>query len=87
MDPSQGGNNRLNDKPRDPWLRKQWEREYGAGKGDGRRPIDREKFDAEYDRIFGKCSLHAEHDENCIVCRRIRREQQLRSPDANPSGG
>lgn len=26
----------------------------GAGKGDGRRPTDREKFDAEHVRIFGK---------------------------------
>jgi hypothetical protein len=50
---SQGGNNRLNVPARDPWLRRMMQRSGGAGKGDQRRPVDKKKFDAEFDRIFG----------------------------------
>ncbi len=53
---SRGGNNRLNEKPKDPWLRRKWNEVHGAGKGDAPRSVDKEKFDAEYERIFGKKS-------------------------------
>lgn len=64
---------------RDPWLRRMTSGQ--AGKGDRPRPLDKAKFEEGYDRVFGKCSQHEQHDETCIVCRRIAREKRTRQDD------
>lgn len=93
-DVSRGGNNRLNEPPRDKWLRRKWNEVYGAGKGDSYRPIDKTKYDAEYDRIFGRCSTHPEYEAkqeptvDCAVCRRLWRETRMKGSNEqqqNPS--
>lgn len=89
MGGSRGGNNRQNTPARDPWLRRQLQQMGGAGKGDRARSVDKGKFDAEYDRIFGKCSVHPDYKAteaptcDCVVCRRLWREKQLRSDNAS----
>lgn len=87
---SRGGNNRLNEKPRDPWLRRKWEGQYGAGKGDGRRRLDESKFRENYDKVFGHCNDHLDYKAeapptaDCIVCRRLWREAQLKRASESP---
>jgi hypothetical protein len=56
----------------------------GAGKGDWLRPVDHERYAANYDAAFGKCKDHPDYKvirpptADCIVCRRLWREKRFR---------
>lgn len=58
-----------------------------AGKGDRYRPVDQAKYKANYEAAFSQCSLHPDYhaheypEADCIVCRRLWREAQLRKAE------
>lgn len=74
-------NNNLGSPARDPWLKKQWDRANGAGKGDRARSVDKAQFDAEYERIFGKKNNTLKvWDENDPDHPRYNKEKNVPSP-------
>lgn len=57
---------------------------HNAGKGDKPRPVDKKQFNDNFDRAFSSCSAHPDFPgtmpptADCIVCRRMFREWQLK---------